>query len=402
MAKERKKKKNELPPGVRERDGRYTYRYSVPVIVNGKKTRKQKETKSYSTAKAAYAAGILIEADKQRGKLVDEKNISLEKWTERWLEDYIIEREPRKHTVRNKKTSINSILRHLGADTKVKDITGDDYQQWLNTLKKKGRTEGTIKDYHSDASMIFADAVRKNIIGIDPAEGARIPAFKQTLEEIEAGEGSLPKYLEKDQLKHFLNFVRFRGYAQDYAMFVVLAYTGLRIGELLALKVSDFNEEERYVSVTKTLTVTGSVKDYELGPPKNTSSIRKVSIGDTVIKTIRSQLAWRAQKEKNGEVLHDAGFLFWSIKYPGYPGSAISIESRFSRLLEAAELPSSLTPHSLRHTHVTLLAEAGEQLAVIQDRLGHKNDDITRRIYLHVTEGQKKLVPDRFERVMNS
>ncbi|MCM3337780.1 hypothetical protein M3650_03800 [Paenibacillus sp. MER TA 81-3] len=49
----------------------------MEVIVNGKRDRKQKETKSYPTAKEAYDAGILIEADKQRGKLVDEKNITL-------------------------------------------------------------------------------------------------------------------------------------------------------------------------------------------------------------------------------------------------------------------------------------------------------------------------------------
>lgn len=402
MAKKKQEKKKELPPGVRERNGRYTYRYSVPAVVNGKKTRKQKETPAFSTAEEAESAGILIKADQIRGKLVDEKNITLEKWGEHWLEDYIILNEPSKHTIRNKKTTINSLINHLGGNVKVKDITGDDYQKWLNTLKKSGRKEGTLKDYHKDAGMIFGDAVRKKIITNDPTEEAKVPTYKQTLEEIEAGETNLPKYLEKEQLKHFLNFVRFRGNPQDYNIFVVLAYTGLRIGELLALKVSDFHEKERYISITKTLTVLTSVKKYELGPPKNPSSIRKVTIGDTVIKVIKSQLAWREQKEKNGEVIHDGSFIFWSIKYPGYPGSVNAIEYRFSRLLEDAGLPSSLTPHSLRHTHVTLLAEAGEQLAVIQERLGHKNDEITRRVYLHVTEGQKKLVPDRFEQVMNS
>ncbi|BFH71895.1 site-specific integrase [Paenibacillus dendritiformis] len=400
MSKEKKEKK--LPPGVRERDGRYTYRYSVEVIVDGKKKRKQKETKSYPTAKEAYAAGILIEADKQRGKLVDEKNITLEAWRKRWLEDYTIEREPRKYTLRNKKTVFNSMQREFGDDTKVKDITGDEYQRWLNNLKKKGRTQGTIREYHQQASLIFDDAVRKKIIAENPADSAVIPAFKKTLEQIESGEVDLPKFLEKEQLKHFLNFVRFRGGAQDYAIYLTLAYTGLRAGELQALKVSDFNEQERYISVTKTLTVLKSIKDYELGPPKNASSIRKVSIGDSVIKAIKAQLEWREQKLKDGEVVHDADFLFWSIKYPGYPASISSIEYRFERLLEDAGLPTWLTPHSLRHTHVSLLAEAGEQLAVIQERLGHKNDETTKRIYLHVTERQRKLVPDRFEKIMSS
>ncbi|TDL57874.1 site-specific integrase [Paenibacillus dendritiformis] len=403
MEKEKKKrKKKELPPGVRERDGRYTYRYSIDVVVNGKKKRKQKETKSYPTAKEAYAAGILIEADKQRGKLVDEKDITLGEWAERWLADYIVERDPRPHTIRNRSVAIKVLKKFLGDNTKLKDILTIDYQQWLNTLKQIGREEGTIKQYHAAARMLFSDAVRKKVIVADPTEGARVPAFKKTLAEIEAGDSELPKYLEKEELKHLLNIARFRGLPQDYNMFIVLAYTGLRIGEMMALKKDDFNEQERYISVTKTLTAIEGVRDYELGPPKNETSVRKVSIGETVIKALKSQITWCKQKEKDGEVIHDAGFLFWSPKYPGYPSNEFLIEYRFSRLLKLADLPTSLTPHSLRHTHVTLLAEAGVDLAVIQDRLGHKNDNITRQVYLHVTQKRKKLVPDKFEQVMNS
>lgn len=399
---EKKASKKKLPPGVRERDGRYTFRYSVPVIVDGKKKRKQKETEAYPTAQEAFEAGILIKADQLRGKLVDQKVITLGEWGERWLEDYIIENEPALHTIRNKKTTINSLKKHLGEHTKLKDVSGEEYQNWLNTLKKKGMKEGTIILYHNDARIIFADAVRKKIITENPGAEVKVPTFKKTLEEIEAGDAELPKYLEKEELKHFLNFIRFRGNPQDYNMFVTLAYTGLRIGELLALKETDFNEAERYISVTKTLTALSSLKEYKLGPPKNSSSIRKVTIGDTVIKTIKSQLAWCNEMKMNGKMLHDAGFIFWSIKYPGFPGGVNAIEHRFTRLLKAAGLPTSLTPHSLRHTHTTLLAEAGEQLAVIQDRLGHKNDEITKRVYLHVTKKQKKLVPDKFEKVMNS
>jgi integrase len=288
----------------------------------------------------------------------------------------------------------------MGGETRLKDITGDDYQQWLNGLKQIGRKKGTIREYHSTATMLFDDAVRKNIIAVNPATDAVLPAFKQTLEEVESGGFELPLFLEKKQLKHLLSVIRFRGLPQDYEIFLILAYTGLRIGELLALKVSDFNEKDRTLSITKTLTVVKSVKDYTLGPPKNKSSIRKVSIGESVIKAIKSQFAWRDQKAKNDEVQHNADFIFWSLKYPGYPASSIALERRMGKLLGAAGLPTTLSPHSLRHTHVSLLAEAGEQLAVIQERLGHKNDDITKRVYLHVTEEQRKVVPDRFERIM--
>jgi integrase len=395
-------KKKVLPPGVRERDGRYTYRYSVPVIVNGKKTRKQKETPSFKTPKEAYLAGIQIEAKRLEGKTIDEKTITLGQWIELWLEDYKIEREPAKGTVRSRENGLKCLKKYLGEHTKLKEISSYDYQSYLNKLKKDDFAQGTIKLYHSAASFMFRDAKKKKIILNDPTEEASLPVFKSTLEEIESGVVKIPKFLEKKQLQHLLQYIRFRGKPQEYAVFLTLAYTGLRIGELLALKVSDFDEEEKTISVKKNLYVDGSVKNYVLGPPKNDSSVRTVTIGESVIKAIKGQLAWRESKINNGELQHDADFIFWSLRFPGYPACYSRYQKRFEKILKDCGLPDNLTPHSLRHTHVSLLAEAKEELAVIQERLGHKNDEITRTIYLHVTEQQRKLVPDRFEQVMNS
>ncbi|AUJ88410.1 site-specific integrase [Paenibacillus polymyxa] len=395
-------KKKKLPPGVRERDGRFTFRYSVDITVNGVKKRKQKESKSFSTIQEAIDFGIMFKAKRLDGKLVDEKTITLGTWNERWLEDYEIEREPHHNTLRSRKAGLVAIEKYFSKTIKLKDILPDDYQRYLNSLKKDNRKQNTIKSYHNTARTMFADAVRKKLISENPAAHAIVPAFKQTLEEIESGIGELPKYLEKEQLKHFFQILRFVGIPQDYNFFLVLAYTGLRIGELSALKKTDFSEAERTLSITKTLTVSQGISNYLLGPPKNKTSIRKVSLGDTVIKVIKSQIRLRDQLAKDRDVQTDEGFIFWSLRKPGYPVCYSYLAKKFKFLLDKAELPLSLTPHSLRHTHVSLLAEAGVDLAVIQERLGHKNDNITRLVYLHVTEGQRKIVPDKFEYIMNS
>lgn len=401
MAK-RSSKKKKLPPGVRERDGRYTYRYSVYVYENGKKRRKYKETPSYPTAQAAYEAGILIKADQLRGKLVDAINLTIKDWRDRWLEDYALEREPAYNTIQNRKNGTNSFMRFVGPQTPLKDITLGDYQGWLNHLKKEGKKQNTLADYHTATKLMFTDAVRKGVLQTNPAENAILPVYKKSVEEIESGEPELPKYLEKDELKLLLNTIRFRGDPQDYRITIVLAYTGMRIGECAALHTTDFMDgPDPALSITKTLSNHRSLT-YEIGPPKTQSSIRRITIGRTVIKAIKEQLQWREQMIKDQRVVHNANFLFWAKKYPGYPINCISYEARFKSYLKMAGLPTSLTPHSLRHTHVSLLAEAGEQLTVIQERLGHQDDDVTERIYLHVTKGQRKLTPDRFERIMNS
>ena len=72
------------------------------------------------------------------------------------------------------------------------------------------------------------------------------------------------------------------------------------------------------------------------------------------------------------------------------------------RLLKLANLNQILTPHSLRHTHTSLLAEAGVGLAEIMDRLGHKDDATTKAVYLHVTKTMKKEASDKFSELMKS
>ena len=70
------------------------------------------------------------------------------------------------------------------------------------------------------------------------------------------------------------------------------------------------------------------------------------------------------------------------------------------RILKYAGLNTSLTPHSLRHTHTSLLAEAGVGLEEIMERLGHIDDDTTRNVYLHVTKEKKKEAPQKFAELM--
>ena len=73
-----------------------------------------------------------------------------------------------------------------------------------------------------------------------------------------------------------------------------------------------------------------------------------------------------------------------------------------ARLLKKTNLNPELTPHSLRHTHTSLLAEAEVGLEEIMDRLGHQDDEVTRKVYLHVTTEMKKEASDKFSKLMSS
>ncbi|WP_282939457.1 tyrosine-type recombinase/integrase [Paenibacillus sp. RC67] len=72
------------------------------------------------------------------------------------------------------------------------------------------------------------------------------------------------------------------------------------------------------------------------------------------------------------------------------------------RILKQASLVTNLTPHSFRHTHTSLLAEAGVGLQEIMERLGHKDDEKTKSVYLDVTKTMKKEASHKFNQLMKS
>jgi len=401
-------------PNVRERDGRFTYRYSVDVIdpISKVKKRKQKETESFPTAKAAYEAGILITSKQLQGQLVDEKNINLEDWSIRWIDEYALERQVKPSTLRLRKYGLDVLKRYLGVNTLVRDVSKPMYQRILNKMKQDGLGKNTILTVHGASKLLFYDAVRKEIISDNPTDNSVIPAFHQTIissNELEKldnlDEFEIPQYMEKEELKVFLQIARFMFNPMVYAAYLVLSYTGLRLGELRALQWSDFDRDKGILNINKTLFTMGNVHNYVFQTPKTKWSRRKVTIGDTVVKALSVLETWQKELklERGNSYFQEANFIFISDKFPGYPISDGLIRSYMKQALVSAGLPTSLSPHSLRHTHVSLLAESPKvKLEDIQQRLGHRNGSAVTLIYLHITKKRQNEMPDHFETVMRA
>ncbi len=107
--------------------------------------------------------------------------------------------------------------------------------------------------------------------------------------------------------------------------------------------------------------------------------------------------------ERLGDDYYNQNFIFGKMeRHFGYPIVVKNVRDRMKRLLRIAKLNGDLTPHSLRHTHTSLLAEARVSLEQIMDRLGHTDDQITKNVYLHVTEEMKKEASQKFSELMRS
>lgn len=401
MGRKPKEPKEEIKyPGVRSDNGKHTYRYSVPKPGGG---RKQKETPSYPTAKEAFDAGVLIKAQLLNGSYFEESDTLFDDFVLEWLKMYEATGKVKNTTVDIRMRELKKCKKYFGFK-KIGDITKKDYEMMLSDQKQKGASLNTIKLLHSSCTLVFKKATSLKMIKVNPTEDAEIPAFITTVADLE-NKTEIPKYMEKEELNRFLNSVKTIGDRQDYNMFFLMAYTGIRIGEMNALnKNKDIYREEKYISITKTLYIKKKIKEYVVNTPKTKASIREVEISDSVVQVLDDQFAWLNEyKMANRKTYYDAGFLFVNTRRnKGYPEAQVNITSRMKTYLKHAGLSLSLTPHSLRHTHVSLLAEIGIDIETIQKRMGHSSDEVTRLIYLHVTKKRRKEVPEKFEMLMNS
>lgn len=352
----------------------------------------------------AEAAAARIKTELEDGTFVKPTKKSFKEFAEEWLKFYEETGLVKKGSVRVRKTRVNKLLKYFSA-IPLSSITRQQYQDMLIALKAEGRANETILSTHATAKMIFRRAMELNLIKVNPTDYSKVPRHQLTVEDIETG-ADIPKYLEKDQLARFLSIAKVHGRDFDHSTFMVLAYTGLRVGELIALKWSDIDLEAMTISVTKTYdNESNNTKAYQLVPPKTVASIRIIEF-DEVLKVVfeKHAIHLKEKKMRYRNRFYDENFVFPNVgpKYPGYPLVQKTIESRMSRLLELADMNTQLTPHSLRHTHTTLLAEAGATLAETMDRLGHKDDKTTRLVYLHVTKSMKRGAAQKFSKLMNN
>ena len=369
--------------------------------VTGK--RRQKRAVGGTTKKEAQAAAAAVMHELAQGTHIKETDLLFPDFAQEWLQMYQDTTSVKKGTVRIRQHEINLLSQYF-RHAKVKDITKKAYQHVLNDLKKREYAHNTISGAHSTGRMIFAKAMEFDMIKADPTQYAKVPRVQKTVKELEE-EHEIPKYLEKEELSQFLRAARECGLEYDYTTFLTLAYSGMRAGELCALKWRDIDFEQHTISITKTYyNPSNNATQFELVTPKTKKSKRTIEMEPIVLNELEKHRAsQRVFKMSMRNQYHDDDFVFTMTgKHPGYPIFIKTIENRMARLLKLSKLNEDLTPHSLRHTHTSLLAEAGVPLEDIMDRLGHQDDLTTKNVYLHVTKTRKKEASKKFGELMGN
>jgi integrase len=271
-------------------------------------------------------------------------------------------------------TALNTWLREIKRVTPtVQNLTSDDDSDWIVARRRAGASPKTIANYHGLFSAVMASAVDKDLIRRNPCAGVRLPAVEDDI--------------DNDDEKVFLTEGEFgllhrSIHADDQDFLTVAAGTGLRWGELTALKVKDLD----LTAATPTLVVRRAWKTngsgefaladhgkYYLGPPKTKESRRRLSLSAAVVEALRRSVKGRSSED-----------LVFGAARGGRLDQGNWYESRWQRAIKKAQKQGlTKTPrfHDLRHTHAAWLISAGVPLPVIQRRLGHKSIQITVDVY---------------------
>lgn len=212
-------------------------------------------------------------------------------------------------------------------------------------------------------------------------------------------EYSAPFY-EKDELLNFLKAVKEDESIKTYTMFHILAYTGLRRGELFGLQWQNIDFKNKILSVKHNLIYNEESKKIELTTPKTKSSRREIGIDDSTIQVLLKRR--NHQREfflKRGINIGQSDQLVFTSQTNNYMSDSY-LRRVIKRVTEKHELPH-ITVHGFRHTHCSLLFEAGIDMQNVKDRLGHSDIKTTMNIYAHVTKTERSKTADLFAGFMD-
>lgn len=377
MAKKMRKRANGEGSIVQKTNGSWEARISIKNPLTGAyelKTRcrtSQKEVREWLNE---------LKAQVTRGEHLSDNKITLGEWAMTWLNEYA-KNQVRATTWESYESTIrNHIIPELGGIL-LSDLKPSRVQQVYNQKLIAGRDGGhkglsatSVGYIHAVLHSMLKRAVKNGLVSKNVAELVDKP--KKTRHEI--------KPLSLEELKHFLIAIK---ETHHYAAYLLECYTGLRRGELLALRWQDVDFDNKKIMVCQGLVRTK--EGLSFNQPKTEASRRSIPINDEVLAALKMQKRrQREQKVFLGQGYNqDKDLVFCNIT--GNPLDPRSFTKSFQRVLLQAGLPQ-IRFHDMRHTHATLLLALGENPKVVQERLGHTTIRMTLDTYSHTLPGMQE------------
>lgn len=269
---------------------------------------------------------------------------------------------------------------------RLADALGLDFNSSFQGEKDNSRLSyGAVLKHHIFVQMVLDEAEKNMIITYNPARRVTVPKVE---EEGEAKE----KCIQPDELKAVLEALE-NETPRTKAMIYTLLYTGVRRGELCALKWSKIDFDGRIIIVDSAVSYTKETGAV-LGKTK-THNVRRVPIGDEFTAFLKAYRGWyMLERSRLCGAWEDQDFVF--CQWNGEMSHPVNVNHTVTKFCRDNGLPH-IHPHQFRHTAASFMIANGTDVATVSDILGHKNTSMTLDVYSHAIDTAKEKAANTIE-----
>jgi integrase len=309
---------------------------------------------------------------------------TLKTYAERWMVTTLAVDDVKDSTRRLYRDTLRLwVLPHLG-HRRLSDLRPGDIEEMQTTLIGGGLSPSSAQGAHKVLRRVLSTAVRDGLIARNPVLAVRGPSIPR----------STKKVPDRADVRRILD-------AADGRMrplVALLAFTGMRVGEALALRWSDIDLTRGTVQINGTLARDRDLRMLVRTPPKTERSRRTLPLPAPLITELRT---WRrVQSAERLAALVWATEEDWVVTTNVGTASDPTNVSKVFGVLATKAGSGGTTFHSLRHSTATTLLEEGVPMRVVSELLGHANTRLTEDLYSHVTARLTKEASDALTRAL--
>ncbi len=342
------------------------------------------KTQKEAQQKLAKALGEI-----SQGLFIEPTRFTVGEWFNTWLTEYKQPPNVKLSTYVSYEMFIRAHLKPALGSIYLKDLRPETIQRFYNEKSKNGRIDGkgglsakTLRNLHNMIHEGLEQAVRNNLIVRNVSNAITLPKrYKKDIRVLSLEEQSqFLKAIQDERLK---------------AAFILCLGSGLRLGELLALRWEDVNLDEGIIRVRQTLNRLKTLDEESptktkliFQEPKTDKGRRNIPIPESIVLELKAHKSrQRLEELKIGADYNKESLVFCSeIGTPLEPRSFIR---KLHNIVKKANI-NHANVHSMRHTFASRLLEVNEHPKVVQEMLGHANISMTLDIYSHVMPEVKK------------
>ncbi|MBP3783487.1 MAG: tyrosine-type recombinase/integrase [Butyrivibrio sp.] len=357
-------KGKELGEGIVQRaNGTYQARF---VDKFGK--RRQKKSKKLQEVRQWLADATYID---EHSDLDQASDMLVDAWFDYWIS--IKKQTVRPNTVRNYSERYERNIKDIIGSKLLTEVKPIHCQRIFSKMAEEGYKTTTIYQTRIALYNMLEFARENDVLIANPCKKSVKSDMGKPSDKKEA--------LTIDIQKKFLEAVVGYSYENQYRF---VLQTGLRTGELIGLKWSDIDFENRTMKIERTMEFRYKVGEWRVGPPKSKSGYRTIPLTDEAIRILENQRVKNKSLKLVPMEWRDIVFLCRN----GTPVKNSTYDTGLFKYCDRVGIPH-FSMHVLRHTFATRCIEGGMKPKTLQKILGHSNIGITMNLYVHITEDEK-------------